>query len=144
MKVSSKGKYAIRFLLDLAVNDTGEYISLKAVSRRQNLPDKFLEQISALLCKAGFVKSTRGSNGGYKLAKRPEEYTVEMIFRLTDRGLTEEYDGRETKDTDYTNESAVDIMLSCISEKIACTLKETTLQDLIEIYQETRFDDYII
>lgn len=144
MKVSSKGKYAIRFLLDLAVNDTGEYISLKAISTRQNLSDKFLEQISALLCKAGLVKSTRGSNGGYKLAKRPEEYTVGMILRLTDRTLIEEYEGREDQEGDYTNESAVDLMLGGISEKIASILEEKTLQDLIEVYQETRFDDYII
>lgn len=144
MKVSSKGKYAIRFMLDLAVNNTGEYIPLKVISQRQELSEKFLEQTSSLLCKAGYVKSTRGSNGGYKLAKNIEDYTIGMILRLTERTLADDYEGREDKDIDYTNEKTVDSMLNKLSEKIAAIMEETTLADLVGMYQETRFDDYVI
>ena len=144
MKVSSKGKYALRFMMDLAVNDTGEYIPLKAISARQELSEKFLEQTSSILCKAGFVRSTRGSNGGYRLSKEPDQYTIGMILRLTERALVEEYEGKEGNECDYTNEKAVDSMLAMISGKIASLMEETTLQDLVEMYQETRFDDYVI
>lgn len=144
MKVSSKGKYALRFMMDLAVNDTGEYIPLKAISTRQELSEKFLEQTSSLLCKAGFVRSTRGSNGGYRLAKQPEQYTIGMILRLTERALVEDYDGKDGNEYDCTNEKAVDSMLSILSNKIASIMEETTLQDLVEMYQATGFDDYVI
>ncbi|MBR3772296.1 MAG: Rrf2 family transcriptional regulator [Clostridium sp.] len=144
MKVSSKGKYALRFMMDLAVNDTGEYIPLKAISARQELSEKFLEQTSSLLCKAGFVRSTRGSNGGYRLSKKPEQYTIGMILRLTERALVEDYEGKADNESDYTNERIVDSMLAMISGKIARLMEETTLQDLVEMYQETRFDDYVI
>lgn len=144
MKVSSKGKYALRFMMDLAVNDTGEYIPLKAISARQELSEKFLEQTSSLLCKAGFVRSTRGSNGGYRLSKKPEQYTIGMILRLTERTLVEDYEGKAGNESDYTNEKTVDSMLAMISGKIARLMEETTLQDLVEMYQETRFDDYVI
>lgn len=144
MKVSSKGKYAVRFMLDLAVNDVGEYIPLKAISSRQELSEKFLEQTSSLLCKAGLVKSTRGSNGGYRLAKRPENYTIGMILRLTESTLMEEYEGREDQVSGYTNEATVDLMFQMMSEKITACMNEMTLQDLVEMYQNTRFDDYVI
>ncbi len=144
MKVSSKGKYAVRFLLDLAVNDTGEYIPLKVISARQELSEKFLEQTSSILCKAGFVKSIRGSNGGYKLAKRPEQYTIGMILRSTERALVEEYEGKEDNYGDYTNETAVDTMLKKLSDKINEIMEEMTLQDLVDMYHNTKFDDYVI
>lgn len=87
MKISTKGRYALRLMLDLAANYNGEYISLKVISQRQNISNKYLEQIITILSKAGYVKSVRGSNGGYKLAKSPENYTVGMIIRLTEGSL---------------------------------------------------------
>ncbi|MGN1317444.1 MAG: RrF2 family transcriptional regulator [Lachnospirales bacterium] len=87
MKISTKGRYAVRLMVDLAMNNTGEYISLKDVAKRQEVSIKYLEQIIRLLVPAGFVKSVRGANGGYKLSKKPEEYTVGMILRLTEGSL---------------------------------------------------------
>lgn len=87
MKISTKGRYALRLMIDLALNDTGENVSIKAISARQNISTKYLEQIISLLNRAGYVKSERGSNGGYKLTKKPEEYTVGMILRLTEGSL---------------------------------------------------------
>ena len=87
MKISTKGRYALRTMIDLAMNDTGENISIKAIAARQGISTKYLEQIISTLNKAGYVKSERGENGGYRLTKKPEEYTVGMILRLTEGSL---------------------------------------------------------
>ena len=87
MKISTKGRYALRVMIDLAVNDKGDYVSLKDISNRQEVSLKYLEQIMAMLNKAGYVKSTRGNNGGYRLAKSPEEYKVGDILRKTEGDL---------------------------------------------------------
>ena len=87
MKISTKGRYALRLMLDLAMNDTGAPISLKDVAKRQDISDKYLEQIISVLNRAGFVKSVRGAQGGYLLKKEPQEYTVGMILRLTEGSL---------------------------------------------------------
>lgn len=87
MKISTKGRYALRLMVDLALNNNGENISLKEISARQGISVKYLEQIISMLNRAGYVKSERGSNGGYRLTKKPEEYTVAMILRLTEGSL---------------------------------------------------------
>lgn len=87
MKISTKGRYALRLMVDLALNNNGENISLKEISARQGISVKYLEQIISMLNRAGFVKSERGSNGGYRLTKLPDEYTVGMILRLTEGSL---------------------------------------------------------
>lgn len=87
MRISTKGRYAVRVILDLAVNNTGEYIKVKQIADRQGISEKYLEQIIAILNKAGFVKSTRGAQGGYRLSRDPAEYTVGQILRLTEGSL---------------------------------------------------------
>ncbi len=69
MKISTKGRYALRLMLDLAEHNTGEFISLKDISERQNVTVKYLEQIVTSLTRAGFLRSQRGNNGGYRLAR---------------------------------------------------------------------------
>lgn len=87
MKISTKGRYAVRVMLDLAMNNTGECIKVKEIAARQDLSEKYLEQIIAILNKAGYVKSMRGAQGGYRIARDPKEYTVGMILRLTEGSL---------------------------------------------------------
>ncbi len=87
MKISTKGRYALRLMLDLALHDTGEAVPIKVIANRQEISEKYLEQIIALLTRAGFVSSTRGARGGYRLTRSPAEYTVGMILRLTEGGL---------------------------------------------------------
>ena len=82
MRISTKGRYALRLMLDLAVNGKDNYISIKNISTRQEISDKYLEQIINQLCKAGFVKSARGANGGYRLSREPKDYTVGMILNV--------------------------------------------------------------
>ena len=84
MKISTKGRYALRLMLDLALNDTEKPIRIKEIACRQGISDKYLEQIIAVLNKARFVRSIRGPQGGYLLTKKPEDYTVGMILRLND------------------------------------------------------------
>jgi len=80
MKISTKGRYALRIMLDIAIHDTNEYISVKDISKRQDITTKYMEQIISQLNKAGLLKSFRGSSGGYKLSKKPKEYTVGEIL----------------------------------------------------------------
>ena len=87
MKISTKGRYAVRVMLDLALNNTGECIKVKDIAARQGISEKYLEQIIAVLNKAGYVKSVRGAQGGYRIAKEPEDYTVGMILRLTEGSM---------------------------------------------------------
>lgn len=87
MKISTKGRYALRMMLDLALHNTGEYISLKDISQRQGITVKYLEQIVTVLAKAGFVHSQRGNNGGYRLARKPEDYTAGDILRVMEGSL---------------------------------------------------------
>lgn len=87
MKISTKGRYALRLMLDLAINHTGSYIPLKTVAQRQKISDKYLEQIIHQLSKAGFVQSARGAQGGYRLTRTPDEYTVGEILRTVEGSL---------------------------------------------------------
>ena len=87
MKISTRGRYAVRVMLDLALNNTGECIKVKEIAARQGISEKYLEQIIAILNKAGYVKSVRGAQGGYRLIKEPAAYTVGSILRLTEGSL---------------------------------------------------------
>lgn len=87
MKISTKGRYAVRVMLDLAMHNTGEHIKVKQIAERQGISEKYLEQIIAVLNRAGYVKSTRGAQGGYRIAGKPEDYTVGMVLRLTEGSL---------------------------------------------------------
>lgn len=88
MKISTRGRYALRIMLDLAANDSGGYISLKDIAARQGITVKYLEQIMIALRKAGYLKSSRGSGGGYRLARPASDYTVGDILRTTEGNLS--------------------------------------------------------
>ena len=87
MKFSTKSRYALRLMAELARYAPGTTVSLKEISERQNLSLKYLEQIVVQLSRAGFVTSTRGAQGGYQLARHPSEYTVGDILRITEGSL---------------------------------------------------------
>ena len=82
MKISTKGRYALRIMLDIAIHDDGKYIPLKDIAKRQNLTVKYLEQIISLLNKAGYLQSLRGNTGGYRLAKNLDEYIASYRRRF--------------------------------------------------------------
>lgn len=84
MKVSTKGRYALRLMIDLAEHKHEEYVALKDISVRQKISLKYLEQIVSILGKAGYLESSRGPQGGYRLAGSPKEYNVGDIIRITE------------------------------------------------------------
>lgn len=87
MKISTKGRYAVRVMLDIALNSNGECVKVKDIAERQGLSEKYLEQIIAILNKGGCLRSIRGAQGGYKLAKAPQDFSVGMILRLTEGSM---------------------------------------------------------
>ncbi|MDI9486706.1 MAG: Rrf2 family transcriptional regulator [Bacillota bacterium] len=87
MKISTKGRYALRMMLDIAENQSNGLVRLKDISERQEISEKYLEQIVSSLVKAGMVKGVRGAQGGYKLSQDPHEYTIGSILRITEGSL---------------------------------------------------------
>ncbi|MDD7184711.1 MAG: RrF2 family transcriptional regulator [Oscillospiraceae bacterium] len=87
MKISTKGRYALRLMCDIAMNQNENPIPLKEIAERQNISVKYLEQIVIILSRAGFLKSIRGAQGGYKLVNSPDYYTVGMVLRLTEGSI---------------------------------------------------------
>lgn len=87
MMISTKGRYALRVMLDLSEHDMEAYIPLKDIAERQEISQKYLESITTVLSKAGFVDALHGKGGGYKLNRLPNEYTVGSILKLTEGTL---------------------------------------------------------
>ena len=87
MKISTKGRYALRVMIDLAEHNTGEYIPLADIAERQEISEKYLESIVSLLSKSGLVDALRGKGGGYRLNRAPDNYTAASILRVTEGSL---------------------------------------------------------
>ena len=144
MRVSTKGRYALRLMLDLALNNTGEPVSIKDISKRQDVSDKYLEQIISVLNKAGFVKSIRGAQGGYMLKRAPEEYTVGMILRLTEGSLAPVECGEEEETLCPRKQTCATFTVwKKMHDAINSVVDNITLADLVEI-SEKQADNYII
>lgn len=144
MKISTKGRYALRLMLDLAIHNTGEYITIKSISLRQEISDKYLEQIITQLSKAGYVRSTRGAQGGYRLAKTPEEYTVGSILRLIEGSLAPvaclDDDSTCTRSTQC---ATLDVWIQ-LNDAINNVVDNITLADLVEKQMRLSGNDYVI
>ena len=87
MLISTKGRYALRIMIDLAEHQADEFISLRGIAQRQEISEKYLESIIRMLVKARVVDSLRGKGGGYRLSKAPDQYTAGSILRLTEETL---------------------------------------------------------
>ena len=87
MKISTKGRYALRIMIDIAQNDENDYVSIKSISERQNISNKYIEQIISKLIKADLLITHRGHTGGYKLSRKPSEYKVGEILRVAEGDL---------------------------------------------------------
>lgn len=144
MKISTKGRYALRMMIDLAINDTGEYIPIKAIAARQNISEKYLEQIISILSRAGYVISVRGAQGGYKLAKNPKDYTVGMILRLTEGSLAPVAClDREENDCEMSDECATLPLWKEIYAAVNNVVDNKTLADLVDNHNKT-VSNYVI
>lgn len=144
MKISTKGRYALRLMLDLAMHDDGRCIPIKEIAARQSISDKYLEQIISVLSRAGYVKSVRGAGGGYKLAHPVKSYTVGMILRLTEGSLAPVACLDDNVNTcQRKNQCATLMVWEKLYEAINGVVDSITLEDLVE-YQKSLACDYII
>ena len=144
MKISTKERYALRLMLDLAIYNTGEPISLKDVARRQQISEKYLEQIISMLNKAGFVRSVRGAQGGYMLKKAPAEYTVGMILRLTEGDLAPvSCVGEDSIECGRRDECVTVRIWQQLNSAINGVVDGITLEDMMG-WQQEKADQYII
>lgn len=144
MKISTKGQYALQMMLDLAINDTGEYITIKSIAARQNLSEKYLEQIINMLSKANYVKGVRGAKGGYRLSNPPEYYTVGMILRTIEGSMAPLSCIEDAGDCTKTEECVLCGLWKKISKSINEVIDHVTLEDLVRDYQESVGYDYMI
>lgn len=136
MTISTKGRYGLRIMLDLAAH-AGETVKLKDIAARQNISEKYLEQIISVLNKAGFVRSTRGAQGGYQLVKSPDQYTVGMILRLTEGSLAPvECLADNAAPCERDGQCATVEIYRRIYKAVNEVIDTTNLQDLLHIEQD--------
>ena len=131
MRISTKGRYALAVMLDLSIYDTGENISIKTIAKRLNLIGKYLEQVVGVLTKAGFVKSVRGSSGGYRLAKQPKEYTVGAILRLTEGSLAPVACVEDGEPASEADSGVIMTVWQELNDAINSVVDRITLEDLV-------------
>lgn len=136
MKISTKGRYGLRAMVDLAINARGEHIALSAVAERQNISINYLEQVFSVLRKAGLVKSVKGAQGGYILADKPENIKVGTVLRVLEGSLSV-IDSTETKDI---NNKSIQFCLKQsvwdkVDESISNVVDTITLEDLVNDYK---------
>ncbi len=145
MKISTKGRYALRMLIDLAEHCDEGYIALKDIAARQNISKKYLEQIVPVLNKTEILKTNRGYQGGYMLAQSPEKYTVAMILRLTEGSLAPV--ACLDKEPVGCERSAVCPTLPIwegLNKVINDYLESITLKDIVDRQRERYSNDYVI
>jgi len=132
MKISTRGRYALRFMIYLAQHSSGNYIALKDVSENEGISIKYLEQITGLLSKYGLLQSVRGPAGGYKLGKAADKYTAGEILRVTEGDLSpvsmdENEDGGGVEGRANTQK-----FWEGLQKAIDDYLDSVTLQDLVD------------
>jgi len=141
MKLSTKGRYGLRALLDLAINSSGDHVSLSSIAERQSISENYLEQVFSSMRKAGLVKSVKGAQGGYMLAHDASKITVGSVLRVLEG---------EISVVDEESESSSDnIVQKCIKEKVwnkmsACLNEiadSITLEDLVNEYRKMRGEE---
>lgn len=145
MKISTKGRYALRMLLDLAEHKEHGYIALKDIAKRQEISKKYLEQIVPMLNRSNILQTNRGFQGGYKLAREPREYTVGDILRITEGSLAPVAClTQEPNQCIRSGECATLSMWQGLYRVINEYLDSITLQDLLDKQQETYSNNYMI
>lgn len=135
MKISTKGRYGLRALLDLAVYSSGEHVPLSHIAERQNISENYLEQVFSALRKAGIINSVKGAQGGYVLAKKASDITVGTILRILEGELS-------VADEELSNEGVT--IQECIQVKVWDEINtrinefvdSLTLQDLVQEYAD--------
>ena len=138
MKISTRGRYGLRAMVDIAVHSKDNCITLKSISLRQGISENYLEQIISPIKKAGFVESTRGSQGGYKLSRQPKEISVGDILNVLEGSLYAVNCDSDNEADKCNQGSCSNCATRPVWEKIYNSLNEVlqsmTLQDLVNDY----------
>ena len=131
MKISTKGRYGLRALVDLAGHDNGEPIALASIAQRQKLSLNYLEQVFSVLRKAGIVKSLKGVNGGYRLAKKADDITVKEVLEVLEGkfSIVDEY-------ADDVQEAIKTLVWDQINTRVNQLLEEKTLKQLMASFAD--------
>lgn len=144
MLISTKGRYALRTMVDLAIHGDGEPVKIKDIARRQDISGKYLEQIIAILSRAGYVRSIRGNQGGYYLAKPSSAYTVGMILRTTEGSLAPVDCLSSTDNPCCRQQECVTLKIwQELDQAINGVVDRYTLDDLVQ-WQKCMKDNYVI
>lgn len=145
MKISTKGRYALRMLLDLAEHQNDGFIALKDIAERQGISKKYLEQIIPVLNRSDVLNANRGYQGGYKLAKSPDKYTVGAILRLTEGSIAPVAClDHEPVDCPRREDCITLPLWKGLNKVITDYLDSVTLQDLLDNQQDMVANDYVI
>ena len=140
MKISTKGRYALRMLLDLAEHQNCGVIALKDIANRQGISKKYLEQIIPIFNKSGILKTVRGSQGGYMLSVSPDKCTIGDILRLTEGALSPVSYDEELQGEDF----AILSVWNGLYDAINTYLDGISLQDILDKRSMQAVSDYII
>ena len=145
MKISTKGRYALRMLVDLAEHNNDGFVALKDIAERQGISKKYLEQIIPVLNRAGVLQTNRGYRGGYKLANSPDKFTVGEILRLTEGSFAPvSCLEQDPVQCERSAECATLSMWKGLYQVINEYLDGITIQDLLDKQKENYSNDYMI
>lgn len=133
MKLSTKGRYGVKAMVDLAINYGEEPVSIKSISERQKISEYYLEQLFSPLRKADIIKSVRGAQGGYVLSRPPEEITVAEVINVLE-GPIEISQCLDEDSCSNIDNCATRLLWARIKESIDSVLKSTTLKDIVNDY----------
>ena len=137
MKVSTKGRYGLRALVDLAFNSAGEHISLNSIAERQEISVNYLEQVFSLLRKAGIVNSVKGAQGGYVLSQEPSRIGVGMILRVLEGSLSVLDEKPSAADMEDDIQSSIrKVLWEKIDDKVNELIEGITLEDLVNEFRK--------
>lgn len=137
MKISTKGRYGLRAMVDMAVYSAGDHISLKSIAERQNISEGYLEQVFSTLRKAGLISSIKGAQGGYALADRPAKITVGAVLRALEGNLSViDEKSMQEKTNDRIEDCIRETVWSTINNSIDDVVDNITLEDLTSEYKK--------
>lgn len=135
MKISTKGRYGLKAMLDLAVNSLGDQVTLKSIAQRQDISENYLEQVFSILRKSGLVKSIKGPQGGYILGREASDITAGEILKVLEGSLSVS-DGSDGDIHDQYEHILSNCVWQRIDESINNTVDSITLEDLAAEYRK--------
>ncbi|NLD48767.1 MAG: Rrf2 family transcriptional regulator [Clostridiaceae bacterium] len=138
MKISTKGRYGLRAIVDLAINSAGDHVALYSIAQRQGISENYLEQMFSTLRKAGLVKSVKGAQGGYILAAKPSEITIGTVLRVLEGNLSIIDDDSEVGNSNSSSlkRCLKENLWDKINDSINVVVDSITVEDIVNEYNK--------